>query len=226
MTADNPKNRGEHGGSGARTEAPRRSRVSLLVAAAAVTLAAVVAAVLTTGVPPGGDRPRVTSSGQAQVGGPFSMVDQDGRPVDQRILTGKWSAVFFGYTSCPDVCPATLQALAAAAAKLGSRAQNFQVVFVSVDPARDTPAQLKSYLANQAFPGHTIGLTGTPAQVGGIAKAYRAYYANNGSGPGYTVDHTAAIYLMNPQGRFDRVLSESFGPERIAQQIADAERGG
>jgi len=168
----------------------------------------------------------VTTTGQASIGGPFAMVDQDGRPVDQRILTGKWSAVFFGYTYCPDVCPATLQTLAAAAQRLGPAAKDFQVVFVSVDPARDTPAQLKAYLSSQAFPRRTIGLTGTDQQVAQIAKAYRVYYGKSGAGPGYTVDHTAAIYLMDPQGRFSIVLAENLGPDRIAQLISDAEKRG
>jgi protein SCO1/2 len=162
-------------------------------------------------------------SGQAAVGGPFTMVDQDGRAVDQRILNGKWSAVFFGYTYCPDVCPATLQTLAAAARKLGPKARELQVVFVSVDPQRDTPAQLKSYLSNQAFPRQAVGLTGTPAQVAAIAKAYRVYFARSGTGQDYTVDHSAAIYLMNPQGRFDTVLTETMGPDQMAQQIVKAE---
>jgi protein SCO1/2 len=154
------------------------------------------------------------------------MVDQDGRAVDQRILSGRWSAVFFGYTYCPDVCPTTLQTLAAAATRLGPRGKDLQVVFVSVDPERDTPAQLKTYLSNQAFPARTIGLTGTPEQVSRIARAYRVYYARQGQGPGYSVDHSAAIFLMNPRGQFDRVLSESFGPDRIAQQIGEAESRG
>ena len=167
-----------------------------------------------------------TSTGQASIGGPFAMTDQNGRAVDQRILNGKWSAVFFGYTYCPDVCPATLQTLAAAANKLGPAAKDFQVVFVSVDPARDTPAQLKTYLSSQAFPRQTIGLTGTPEQVARIAKAYKVYYAKSGSGSDYGMDHSAAIYLMNPKGQFDSALSESFGPDRIAQQIAEAEEHG
>jgi protein SCO1/2 len=169
----------------------------------------------------------VESYGEARIGGPFTMVDQNGRHVDQRVLLGKWSAVFFGYTYCPDTCPATLSALAAAQARLGAAAKTFQVVFVSVDPARDTPAQMKLYLSAQGLPalgspGGALGLTGSPTQVADIAKAYAAIYAKVGAGPDYQVQHSAAIYLMDPQGKFARPLSEAQGPVAMAKQIADA----
>jgi len=164
----------------------------------------------------------VESSGAARIGGPFKMVDQMGRPVDQRVLLGKWSAVFFGYTYCPDTCPATLSALAAAQSRLGAAAKAFQVVFVSVDPARDTPAQMKLYLSSQGFPSGALGLTGSPAQVADIAKAYAVFYEKADQGPDYQVQHSASIYLMDPQGRFVRPLIEAEGPGALAKQIADA----
>ncbi len=166
--------------------------------------------------------PHLADAGPA-IGGPFHLVDQDGRPVDQHILDGHWSAVFFGYTFCPDTCPATLQALGAAARQLGS-AVPFQVVFVTVDPARDTPAQMKTYLSSQGFPAHAIGLSGTPAQVAAIAKAYGVYYARSGTGADYTMDHSAAVYLMDPKGRFARPLSHDMAPALIAQQIRAAQQ--
>jgi protein SCO1/2 len=162
--------------------------------------------------------------GTALVGGPFQLVDQDGKPVDEKILKGKWTAVFFGFTYCPDVCPTTMQALGAAQAQLGPKADKLQVVFISVDPERDTPAQLKSYLSNEVFPKGTIGLTGTPEQVAAAAKAYRVYYKKNGEGDAYLVDHSTAAYLMNPKGQFDRVLPFGIGPEELARQISDAMR--
>lgn len=162
--------------------------------------------------------------GTALVGGPFQLVDQDGKPVDEKILKGKWTAVFFGFTYCPDVCPTTMQALGAAQAQLGPKADKLQVVFISVDPERDTPAQLKSYLSNEVFPKGTIGLTGAPEQVAAAAKAYRVYYKKNGEGDAYLVDHSTAAYLMNPKGQFDRVLPYGIGPEEIARQISDAMR--
>ncbi len=166
----------------------------------------------------------------ARIGGPFQMTDQNGRSADQSLLLGKWSAVFFGYTYCPDTCPATLQALAAAMSKLGPDAQQVQVVFVSVDPARDTPAKMKLYLSAQGFPGRAIGLTGSPAQVAVIAKRYGVYYEAQPSDKGapkdaYLVAHTAAIYLMSPQGRFVRPLDQSQSPQGLADQIRAAIRG-
>ena len=161
----------------------------------------------------------------SQIGGPFHLVDQNGAAVDQHILDGKWSAVFFGYTYCPDSCPATLQALGVAARQLGA-ATPFQTVFITVDPARDTPAQMKTYLQNQGFPAHAVGLTGSPNQIAAAAKAYGVYYAKSGTGEDYTVDHSAAVYLMDPHGRFARPLSHDMAPALIAQQIQAAERGG
>lgn len=171
---------------------------------------------------PGLSGGNVGSSGTAAIGGPFRLVDQDGRAVDEGVLKGKWSAVFFGYTYCPDVCPTTLQTLGGAADKLGPSAKDFQVVLVTVDPQRDTPAKLKEYLSNQGFPKQSIGLTGTPAQVAAAEKAYKVYAAKSGAGDDYLMDHTAAIFLMNPQGRFARPLSEAMKPEGVAQQITEA----
>jgi protein SCO1/2 len=162
------------------------------------------------------------NSGVPDVGGPFQLVNQDNRPVDQHVLDGKWTAVFFGYTFCPDVCPTTLTTLGRAQTLLGPKAKTLQVVFISVDPGRDTPAQLKAYLSSPAFPKGAIGLTGTPVQVDQAAKAYKVFYMKEGSGQSYTVDHTAAIYLMNPQGKFDRVLAESLTPNETATQISQA----
>ena len=167
------------------------------------------------------------STGQAAIGGPFRMVDQDGRPVDQSVLHGRWNAVFFGYVSCPDTCPATLQTLAAAQDRLGARGKDLRTVLVTVDPERDTPAQLKVYLSQPDFPRGSLGLTGTPAQVAQIARAYRVYYQKVPRGGGaYDMDHSAAIYLMDPQGRFVMPLQESLGPQAIADQIGKAMSAG
>lgn len=163
-------------------------------------------------------------TGQPSIGGPFQLVDQDGRKVDESLLKGKWSAVFFGFTYCPDVCPTTMQALGAAEQRLGRKADKLQVVFISVDPERDTPAQLKTYLSNDVFPKHVVGLTGTPEQVAAVAKAYRSYYKKVGEGDDYVVDHLTVTYLMDPKGRFARVLPYGISPDEIAKQIADAMR--
>jgi len=162
--------------------------------------------------------------GSGTVGGPFTLVDVNGKTIDQSMLKGKWTAVFFGFTYCPDVCPTTLQAMAAAQDRLGPKADRLQIVFISVDPERDTPPQLKAYLANEAFPKGTIGLTGSPAQVAAAAKAYRVFYQRSGEGPDYLVNHSTATYLMNPKGRFDRVLPFGVGPDELVRQISDAMR--
>jgi protein SCO1/2 len=155
-------------------------------------------------------------------GGPFHLVNQDGREVDQRVLNGKWSLVFFGYTFCPDECPTTLTALGQAMKDLGPKASQAQVVFITVDPARDTPRAMKAYLSSPAFPRNAIGLTGTPAEIAQVAKAYVVYYRKDGDGSNYAMDHSTAIYLMNPSGRFDRVIAEGLTPAQDAQQISQA----
>ncbi|WP_421739705.1 SCO family protein [Caulobacter sp.] len=188
-------------------------------------LACVVAALVTAGL---AFRAGVFNSAPAPaaVGGPFQLVDQDGRPTTEKVLKGQWNAVFFGFTYCPDVCPGTLQGLAAATDILGPKAKNLRIVFVSVDPGRDDAKQMKAYLSADYVPKTTLGLTGTPEQVAAAAKAYRVYYAKVGDGPGYTVDHSTAIYLMDPKGRFVTVIPYNLPPEDIARRIADAMRGG
>jgi protein SCO1/2 len=170
--------------------------------------------------------PAATStSGVAAIGGPFTMVDADGRTVDEGVLRGRWSAVFFGYTYCPDICPATMTALGAAKTRLGADGDKLQTVFVSIDPARDTPAQLKAYLASPVFPKPVIGLTGSAEQVAAIAKAYKVYYAKAGDGAtDYLMDHNSAIYLMNPRGEFVRLVRPDAKPEDMAQEIGGAMR--
>ena len=177
-----------------------------------------------------GCAPHGAGGGQASAqaggpGGPFTLVDQDGRPVDQRVLNGKWSLVFFGYTFCPDFCPTTLTTLGKAMDELGPQAKNAQVVFITVDPERDTPAALKTYLASRVFPKNIIGLTGTEAQIAQIAKEYKVFYQKEGTGPNYTMDHSTALYLMDPQGKFHGVIADGLTPQQDAQQISQAMSG-
>lgn len=158
----------------------------------------------------------------ATVGGPFQLVDQSGRRVDQTVLKGKWSAVFFGYTQCPDACPTTLFALGQAQKLLGPDAREVQTVFISVDPARDTPARLADYLSTDAYPRGALGLTGTPEQVAQAAKAYHVYYQKAGDGAGYTVNHSTMTYLMNPNGEFACVIPYNATPQQMVSQIRTA----
>lgn len=157
-------------------------------------------------------------------GGDFVLVDQTGRTVSQDILKGKWSAVFFGFTYCPDVCPTTMGILGQTQTQLGPKAKDFQVIFISVDPERDTPEKLKAYLDNESFPKGTIGLTGSREQVAAAAKAYRVFFEKSGAGSDYLVNHSTATYLMNPEGRFAKVLPFGIAPDEIALQISGAMR--
>ncbi|MEO8927615.1 MAG: SCO family protein [Caulobacteraceae bacterium] len=161
----------------------------------------------------------------SDIGGSFVLTDQSGARVDERILRGKWTAVFFGYTFCPDVCPTTLTTLAAAIDLLGPDARRFQVAFITIDPERDTPAQLKTYLSSPAFPKGTIGLTGTAAQIASVARAYHVYYKKAGEGANYSMDHTSIVYLMDLKGRFSRPIAFGAAPPDIAKQIKDAMHG-
>ncbi len=166
------------------------------------------------------------SQAPAAVGGPFQLINQDGVPTTEKVLKGKWSAVFFGFTYCPDVCPGTLQGLSAATDILGPKAEKLQIVFISIDPARDTAEQMKTYLSADYVPKTTVGLTGTQEQTDAAAKAYKVYYAKVGDGPGYTMDHSTAIYLMDPKGRFKTVIPYNLPPADIARRIDDAMREG
>lgn len=199
---------------------PRRS--ILLFAGACVAIAAALAVVTFVVVSRsdaanGGST--VASTGQPQIGGAFQLVNQDGQAVDQTMLTGKWSLVFFGFTYCPDYCPTTLTALEATKRQLGDKAKDLQIVFISIDPERDTPQALKDYLSTDDFPQGVVGLTGTPEQVKAAADAYRAYYQKVGEGEGYTMNHSLTVYLMGPDGKFRSAIAHDLGPERAAQII-------
>ena len=200
---------------------PRRS--VMLFAGACVAIAAALA-LTTVFVVTGRERAAETmitdaGSGQALVGGPFQMVDQTGQAVDQSLLDGKWSLVFFGFTYCPDFCPTTLAAIEATRARMGARGEDIQVVFITVDPERDTPEALKAYLSSDGFPEGVIGLTGTPEQVAATARTYRAIYEKVGEGEAYTMNHSLTVYLMGPDGQFRSALAHDLGPERSAQLL-------
>jgi protein SCO1/2 len=150
------------------------------------------------------------------IGGSFQLVDQNGKPVSDADLKGKWQLLFFGYTHCPDACPTALNEIALALDRLGEKRDKVEVVFITVDPERDTPEVLKNYV--QSFDAGIIALTGSPEQVAQAAKAYRVYYAKHPrSDRGYDMDHSAVIYVMDPQGRF----TATFTPDSTADAIAE-----
>ncbi|MHC3127319.1 photosynthetic protein synthase I [Brevundimonas sp. GN22] len=200
---------------------PRRS---IIIFAAICTLLAVGLAVFTmvsVNKQNASDAPRAreVATGQPLIGGDFTLVNQDGQTVDQTILDGKWSLVFFGFTYCPDYCPTTLGVLNAVQERLGVDAKDLQIVFISIDPARDTPQMMKDYLSSDGFPEGVIGLTGTPEQVAAAAKAYRVYYQKSGEGEGYTMNHSLTIYLMGPDGKLRSPLTHDLGPDKSVDVI-------
>ena len=153
------------------------------------------------------------------IGGPFRLLDQNGKPFTDGDLLGKWHLVFFGYTHCPDVCPTTLNTLSLALDRLGEKERaDVGIVFISVDPERDTPQALKSYVSS--FDGPITALTGSAEAVAQVAKAYRVYYAKHARADGdYDMDHSAVIYLMDPKGRFTATFTPDTPPEAVAQRL-------
>lgn len=141
-----------------------------------------------------------------EIGGPFMMLDQHGRTVTKQDLDQSAVALFAGFTHCPDVCPTTLLRLSNLMKQLGPDADKVRVVLVSVDPERDTPQVLKSYL--EAFEGDFTGITGTPEQLKAFAKAYRLFYEKSGTGSDYTMNHTAGVFLFKRGGAFQGTLDQ------------------
>jgi len=152
------------------------------------------------------------------IGGPFHLVDQNGAPFTDANLKGKWHLLFFGYTHCPDTCPTALNEISLAMDKLGKKRDEVGVVFITVDPERDTPEVLKSYM--QSFDAPIVALTGTPDEVGQAAKAYRVFYAKHQRADGgYDMDHSAVIYIMDPQGRFTATLSPDATADAMSERL-------
>jgi protein SCO1/2 len=165
-----------------------------------------------------GRSPLPVGPAAAAVGGPFQLVDQDGKPVSDRDMKGRPFLVFFGFTHCPDVCPTALFEISEVLRTLGADADRTRALFITVDPERDTPAVLKDYLSN--FDPHLRGLTGEPAAVNAALKAYRVYARKvpleNGD---YTMDHTALVYLMDKDGRFVAPFSLKRTPDAAAADL-------
>ena len=176
-----------------------RARRSIIAAIAGGASLAAVALVVVFAISP-------PNSGQthsiAAIGGPFTLVDDGGAPVSDKTLAGKPYAIYFGYTYCPDVCPTTLYDLSLWIKELGSDADKLNYVFVTVDPERDTPKLMHTYLSS--FDKRIRGFTGTPEQIAKIAKEYRVYYKKIATKDGgYVMDHSSMIYLMNADEKFE-----------------------
>lgn len=165
--------------------------------------------------------PRVSISGTALIGGPFTLVDQDGKTRSDAEFRGKLMLVYFGYTYCPDICPTELQAMSDALDILGDKGKKVQPIFITIDPARDSMKAMKAYVSH--FHKSLIGLTGTPEQIAVAAKAYRVYYAKvpaKDGGNDYLMDHSGLIYLMGPDGKYLTHFVPSTTPEQMAAAIA------
>ena len=161
---------------------------------------------------------RTPDRGTALVGGPFALVDQDGRAVTEQAFRGAPFLVFFGYTHCPDVCPTTLSDMTQVLQALGPN-KPVRAAFITVDPERDTPEALKQYLSS--FDPRISGLTGSPAAVAAAEKAYRVYARKVPStGSDYSMDHTAIVYLMDRDGRFVQALNPQQSPEKTAAELS------
>lgn len=163
-----------------------------------------------------------TYSGTPDIGGPFAMRNQHGEMVTEDILQGKNTLMFFGFTHCPDICPMSLVTLTDALEQLPAEKRNeYQVVFVTVDPARDTPELLKEYLGS--FDESYIGLSGTEEQLQQMAKDYLVYYARNeDSHPEhYLMDHSAYIYHFDPKGEYVTHYSHKIDPAALATDLKE-----
>ena len=150
----------------------------------------------------------------------FSLVDHQGRAVTENTYRGKWLLVFFGYTSCPDICPLTLYDIALAMKALDEDGDRVQPIFVSVDPERDTVDVLAKYIPS--FGPSIVGLTGEPEQVKQTAQSFRVYYekvAIPGNPEAYTMDHQSYIYLIRPDGEFETVFPHGMSVDRMVTAL-------
>ena len=160
----------------------------------------------------------IKMSGTPLIGGPFHLTDDQGRARSDADFRGKLLLIYFGYTTCPDLCPTTLATMGDALDRLGKEASQVAPLFITVDPERDTVEHLKGY-AEQFGPG-MIGLTGSPEQIADVAHAYKVYYHKADAKPGetYLMDHSSIVYLMDRDGRY----LANFGPDSTAEDIAQA----
>lgn len=193
---------------------PAFDRRSLILPAVAFLfgLATLSLAALWT-LAPGPEATRASS-----VGGPFELTAMDGRRVSSREFEGAPTLVFFGFTHCPDICPTKLMELSEVLRAAGDRAGKARALFITVDPARDTPEAMRNYLSS--FDPRIVGLTGSQEEVDAVVKAYRAYYRKVPTSSGdYTMDHTAMIYLMDRKGQFVGGFNIERPPAEAAKEL-------
>jgi len=162
---------------------------------------------------------RTVTTGTAKVGGPFTLIDQNGAKRSSADFRGRYMLIYFGYSFCPDVCPTTLSLMADALDKLGPKADKIVPLFITIDPERDTPAKLKPYVAS--FGPRFVGLTGDLASIRKVAALYDVYLKKEPlAGGNYAMDHTSVIYLMGPDGKFVGYWDDTaIGPDKLAAEL-------
>ena len=154
----------------------------------------------------------------SSVGGPFTLVDHHGNTVTEQDFLGRPHLIFFGFTHCPDVCPTKLFEMSEILRHTGERGADIRALFITVDPERDTPEIMYSYVSS--FDERILGLTGTPEQIAEVVRTYRAYSRRVPLDDGdYTMDHTAIVYIMDAQGRFITALDTTRAPEDAAREL-------
>ncbi len=167
------------------------------------------------------EQPTVTQ--KPTIGGPFILVDQNGKTVTEADFAGRYMMVFFGYTFCPDVCPTAMQAVTDALDLLGPAGEKIDPVFISIDPERDTPAVMKSFVEN--FHPRLTGLTGSLEQIADVAKAYKVYFGKvrekDAPEDEYMMNHSSVIYVMGPDGKFVTHFTHGTTPETMAEKLKE-----
>jgi len=161
---------------------------------------------------------RSVITGQADVGGPFRLTDQNGKSVSDTDFRGRYMLIYFGYSFCPDVCPTTLSVMAQALDKLGGESRRVTPIFITIDPERDTPQVLGDYM--KAFGPNFLGLTGSAAAIKDVEKKYRVYAVKKPLEKGaYGMDHSSVLYLMGPNGKIISFYDEAISPDDLAKDL-------
>ena len=201
------------------TKTRRTNAIALVLSVIAIVIVAYLAGRLYFGVGGPGQQAAVTSA--PVIGGPFTLVDQDGNTVTDADFRGRYMLIYFGYTFCPDICPTGLTRNSDALELMGDAADKVVPMFITVDPERDTVEHMKDYA--DFFHPRLVALTGTPEQTAAVAKAYRVYYAKaqeeGADADDYLMDHTSITYVMGPEGTFLSHFSHDVSPERMAERL-------
>jgi len=170
----------------------------------------------------GGFQPATLTTGKALIGGPFTLTSHKGETVTNKDFHGKIMLVSFGYTYCPDVCPAELSVISTALKKLGEKSRNVAPIFITIDPERDTVEQLDKYMSS--FHPQIVALTGSKDAIKEAAGSYRVYYAKsqNASGDDYLMDHSTFIYIMGPDGEYITHVGYGVTADELADKLRQA----